>query len=154
MTWTALDADSKLLVSWLVGGRDSEYAGAFITDVADRLANRVQLTSDGHKAEPKPCQVGGAVQVAALRYCLAQRARLVNMVTYAWYMPAMMRSGLPLRALGLPFEHEDMQLVACAGDVSARAISDMNAFYGLGDWPVLSRGLGDATAVHARRYAT
>lgn len=47
-TWTALDADSKLLVSWLVGGRDADYANAFMQDVADRLANRVQLTTDGH----------------------------------------------------------------------------------------------------------
>jgi hypothetical protein len=37
-------------MSWLVGGRDSEYAMAFMDDLARRLANRVQLTSDGHKA--------------------------------------------------------------------------------------------------------
>jgi len=49
-TWTALDADSKLIVSWLVGGRDGEYALAFMDDVRSRLANRVQLTTDGHKA--------------------------------------------------------------------------------------------------------
>lgn len=49
-TWTAIDADSKLMISWLAGGRDSEYAQAFMCDVRDRLANRVQLTSDGHKA--------------------------------------------------------------------------------------------------------
>lgn len=49
-TWTALDSDSKLIVSWLVGGRDGEYALAFIDDVKDRLANRVQLTTDGHRA--------------------------------------------------------------------------------------------------------
>ncbi len=49
-TWTALDADSKLIVSWLVGGRDAGYAAAFMEDVAGRLANRVQLTTDGHKA--------------------------------------------------------------------------------------------------------
>jgi IS1 family transposase len=49
-TWTAIDADSKLIVSWLVGGRDSEYAMAFMDDLASRLANRVQLTSDGHRA--------------------------------------------------------------------------------------------------------
>jgi IS1 family transposase len=49
-TWTAIDADSKLVMSWLVGGRDSGYAMAFMDDVAGRLANRVQLTSDGHKA--------------------------------------------------------------------------------------------------------
>lgn len=49
-TWTALDADSKLIVSWLVGGRDAGYATEFMQDVADRLANRVQLTTDGHRA--------------------------------------------------------------------------------------------------------
>ena len=49
-TWTALDADSKLIVSYLVGGRDAEYANAFMQDVAERLANRVQLTTDGHYA--------------------------------------------------------------------------------------------------------
>ena len=49
-TWTALDADSKLIVAYLVGGRDAEYANAFMQDVADRMANRVQLTTDGLKA--------------------------------------------------------------------------------------------------------
>lgn len=47
-TWTVLDADSKLLVSWLVGGRDADYANAFMLDVAERLTTRVQLTTDGH----------------------------------------------------------------------------------------------------------
>ncbi len=49
-TWTALDADSKMILSYEVGGRDSEYANAFMSDVAERLATRVQLTTDGHKA--------------------------------------------------------------------------------------------------------
>ena len=49
-TWTALDADSKLVFSVLVGGRDSSWAKDFMADVASRLANRVQLTSDGHRA--------------------------------------------------------------------------------------------------------
>jgi len=49
-TWTAIEADTKLLITWLVGGRDTEYAIAFMDDLRDRLANRVQLTSDGHKA--------------------------------------------------------------------------------------------------------
>lgn len=48
-TWTALDADSKLIVSYLVGGRDAGEAHEFMQDVADRLANRVQLTTDGLK---------------------------------------------------------------------------------------------------------
>ena len=49
-TWTAIDADSKMILSYLVGGRDSEYAMEFMDDLASRLASRVQLTSDGHKA--------------------------------------------------------------------------------------------------------
>lgn len=48
-TWTALDADSKLIISWLAADRDAESASIFMKDVAARLANRVQLTSDGHK---------------------------------------------------------------------------------------------------------
>lgn len=49
-TWTAIDADTKLVMSWLVGGRDSEYAMRFMDDLSRRLANRVQLSSDGHRA--------------------------------------------------------------------------------------------------------
>ena len=48
-TWTALDADSKLMVSYLVGERTAIYARKFIDDLASRLANRVQLTTDGHR---------------------------------------------------------------------------------------------------------
>ena len=48
-TWTALDADSKLIVSFLVGDRDADCGHAFMQDVADRLVNRVQLTTDAHK---------------------------------------------------------------------------------------------------------
>jgi IS1 family transposase len=48
-TWTAIDADTKLMPAWFVGSRDSESAAWFLTDLAFRLANRVQLTSDGHK---------------------------------------------------------------------------------------------------------
>jgi IS1 family transposase len=49
-TWTAIDADSKLIVSYLVGGRDANYATEFMHDLVDRLRNRVQLTTDGHRA--------------------------------------------------------------------------------------------------------
>jgi len=49
-TWTALDADTKLIVSYFIGARDSDCAKWFMDDVASRLANRVQITSDGHKA--------------------------------------------------------------------------------------------------------
>lgn len=49
-TWTALCADTKLMVAWLVGDRDAEYAEAFVDDLAGRLSNRVQVTTDGHNA--------------------------------------------------------------------------------------------------------
>lgn len=48
-TWTGIDADSKLIISHFVGGRDGYVAGLFIDDLKARLATRVQLTSDGHK---------------------------------------------------------------------------------------------------------
>jgi IS1 family transposase len=49
-TWTAIDADSKLLLSYLIGGRDAEFALVLMDDLRGSLANRVQLTTDGHRA--------------------------------------------------------------------------------------------------------
>ena len=67
-TWTAIEAETKLIVSWLVGGRDSEYAMAFMDDLRSRLANRVQLTSDGHRAylEAVEGAFGGDIDYAQL----------------------------------------------------------------------------------------
>jgi IS1 family transposase len=48
-TWTAICADTKLMISWLVGERSEPYAVKFMDDVASRLAHRVHLTTDGHK---------------------------------------------------------------------------------------------------------
>jgi IS1 family transposase len=47
-TWTALDSDSKMILSWMVGDRGAETANFFMDDLASRLANPVQLTTDGH----------------------------------------------------------------------------------------------------------
>ena len=49
-TWTALDADTKLMISWLVGRRDQGAARAFMNDLASRVVGRPQLTTDGHNA--------------------------------------------------------------------------------------------------------
>src|SRR5438552_6789876 len=49
-TWTAVDADTKLCVSYLVGGRDLGWATEFMLDCAHRISNRVQITTDGHRA--------------------------------------------------------------------------------------------------------
>ncbi|HEX2853982.1 MAG TPA: DDE-type integrase/transposase/recombinase [Opitutaceae bacterium] len=48
-TWTAIDAETKLIPCWFVGTRDSSSAYHFMHDLADRLAHRIQLTTDGHK---------------------------------------------------------------------------------------------------------
>ena len=49
-TWAAIDADTKLVASWLVGSRDAGYAFRLMRDLQSRLANRVQMTTDGHRA--------------------------------------------------------------------------------------------------------
>src|SRR5258708_1321394 len=67
-TWTGLDADSKLIVSWMVGGRDSDYAMGLMDDLRSRLANRVQLTTDGHRAYLEAIEgaFGGDIDYAML----------------------------------------------------------------------------------------
>lgn len=67
-TWTALDPDTKLIVSFLVGRRDYAYAEAFINDLAGRLASRVQLTTDGYKPYLKAVDAafGGDIDFAQL----------------------------------------------------------------------------------------
>jgi IS1 family transposase len=49
-TWTAICADTKLVPCWHIGGRDADAAARFMEDLASRLANRVQLTTDGLRA--------------------------------------------------------------------------------------------------------
>jgi hypothetical protein len=49
-TWTGLDADTKLCVSYLVGGRSADWAVELMLDCANRIKGRVQVTTDGHKA--------------------------------------------------------------------------------------------------------
>jgi IS1 family transposase len=67
-TWVGLDADTKLVASFHVGGRDSEAAMIFMDDLARRLANRIQLTSDGHRAylEAVEGAFGGDIDYAML----------------------------------------------------------------------------------------
>ena len=67
-TWTAIDADSKLAISWLVGRRDYEYAEAFMSNLASRITDRVQLTSDGYGCYINAVgkAFGGAIDYAML----------------------------------------------------------------------------------------
>ena len=48
-TFTAIDADTKLVIGWLAGRRDAGCASEFLQDIAARLSNRIQLTTDGHR---------------------------------------------------------------------------------------------------------
>ena len=67
-TWTAIDADNKMILSYEVGDRSSETAIEFMDDLRSRLANRVQLTTDGHKAYLEAIEgaFGGDVDYAQL----------------------------------------------------------------------------------------
>ena len=62
-TWTAICADTKLVPSWLVGSRDTDCATRFICDLSKRLANRVQLTSDGHRPYLEAIEAGFGADV-------------------------------------------------------------------------------------------
>jgi IS1 family transposase len=67
-TWTALDADSKMILAYFVGDRSAQSAIALMDDLQKRLSNRVQLTTDGHKAyiEAVEGAFGGDVDFAQL----------------------------------------------------------------------------------------
>jgi IS1 family transposase len=49
-TWVGIDADTKLVISWMIGGKDAESGKVFMEDLAQRITNRIQLTTDGHHA--------------------------------------------------------------------------------------------------------
>ncbi len=67
-TWTAIDADTKLVPSWSVGLRDAGYAYRFMKDLQSRLTNRIQLTTDGHRVYLNAVEdtFGGEVDYAML----------------------------------------------------------------------------------------
>lgn len=67
-TWTALDADSKLIISYMVGDRDAECANFLIDDLAQRIDGRMQLTTDGHKAYLEA--VAGAFSEGGVDYAM------------------------------------------------------------------------------------
>jgi IS1 family transposase len=67
-TWTAIDAETKLVPSWRLGARDAANAFAFVGDLSERLANRVQMTSDGNRVYLNAVEhyLGGEVDYAML----------------------------------------------------------------------------------------
>jgi len=83
-TWTAIDADTKLCLSYLVGGRSAWWAKEFMADVASRVRGGIQLTTDGHKAylEAVESAFGGDVDYAQL-----QKIYGASNETHARYSP-------------------------------------------------------------------
>jgi IS1 family transposase len=67
-TWTCIDADTKLIISYMLGDRGASIARDFMEDVASRIANRIQLTTDGHRvyAEAVERAFGAEVDYAML----------------------------------------------------------------------------------------
>lgn len=67
-TWTAIDADTKLIISYTLGDRGAATAQAFMQDVASRISNRIQLTTDGHRvhAEAVEDAFGSEIDYAML----------------------------------------------------------------------------------------
>jgi IS1 family transposase len=83
-TWTAIDADTKLCVSYLVGGRDTWWATEFMRDVAGRIRGKVQLSTDGHKAYLNAVEdaFGGDIDYAQLHKVYGASSE-----TFARYSP-------------------------------------------------------------------
>jgi IS1 family transposase len=61
--WVAVDADTKLVPSWMLGQRDLGTATAFVSDLASRLGNRVQITTDGHRAYVEAIETAFGMEV-------------------------------------------------------------------------------------------
>ena len=98
-TWTAIDADTKLIPSFYVGRRDSDAAHLFISDLAGRLTSRVQLTSDGHKPylEAVEASFGADIDYAMLVKIYGGGGSSVGR-----YSPADCVGAIPQRVEGLP----------------------------------------------------
>ena len=99
-TWVAIEAQSKLVISYLVGKRDAGCATEFIQDVANRITNRVQLTSDGHKV-----YLNAVIDVFADEIDYAQVIKVYgggDRQAEARYSPAEFKATEKIRVLGNP----------------------------------------------------
>ena len=102
-TWTALDSDSKMILSYLVGGRDADYARAFMEDLQQRLVNIVQLTTDGHKAYLTAVEGAFGNKIA---YAQLQKIYGEGPKTEARYSPAECIGAKKIRITGNPKEQD------------------------------------------------
>lgn len=98
-TWVALDADTKLVASWLVGKRNLAAARKFVSDVASRLAGRVQLTTDGHRPYVTAVEeaFGGDIDYALLVKIYADQSE-----AHRRYSPAVCTGTVRTKVSGYP----------------------------------------------------
>jgi len=100
-TWTAIEADTKFVISYLIGGRDAEYAVEFIQDLADRVAGRFQLTSDGLNA-----YIGGVEDAFGDDIDFAQLVKIYGQTPTGRYSPPECIGAVRKRVRGRPdMEH-------------------------------------------------
>jgi IS1 family transposase len=103
-TWTAIDADTKLAATWLLGDRSAATTREFMLDLAGRLTARPQITSDGHSAYPDAVEAafGSDVDYAQLQkvYATAPEAQRRYSPRCAWAASA--RSGHPTPSTSAP----------------------------------------------------
>lgn len=90
-----------------------------------------------------PNKVSGVLHWAAWAYALRQGVRAIRLVTWASFVPHLMRSGLRPRPLGLPTPHEDMTLIAVETAVDEQALVDMLAYYDIEPVQILDEGIGE-----------
>lgn len=98
-TWTAICADTKLIPSWFVGGRDAEAATYFLTDLAGRLCERPQITTDGHKVYLRAMEEAFGVEVD---YAMLVKLYGTNPQAETRYSPAECIGSFPEIVAGRP----------------------------------------------------
>ncbi len=84
-TWVGIDADTKLVVSYLVGGRGADWAMDFMKDCAERVVGRLQITTDGHKAYLNAVEEAFGMDVD---YAQLQKIYGASLETETRYSPA------------------------------------------------------------------
>lgn len=101
--WTALDSDSKLIITWHVGGRGEEDCKDFMYDLADRLSKRIQLSTDGHGAYKNAVKIAFGKDVD-----YGQVVKVFGQDVYEEkrYSPAVCTSCLTKQIIGDPLESQ------------------------------------------------
>jgi len=109
-TWTAIDADTRLIVSWLASNRSQEAADALIADLKSRTMMRLQITSDGYgayidaiaRAFPKYCDVDYAEEIKV--YQNAPQPGMSPNAAASRYSPGKVKSVTRIPRIGMPIE--------------------------------------------------